>query len=232
MKIQAILVAAGRGLRLKASVPKALIALNKKLLFTYSLDTFLKCPLIDSVIVVVPIKGIRRFQQVIDRKKYPKPVFLVEGGLRRRDSVKKGLENLDGDTDWVAIHDAARPFVNLKIIKNTIEAAQATGAAIAAVAVKSTIKEVYSTGDVVKKTLERTWLWEIQTPQVFKRDIILKAHQYQRLFDATDDAILVEKLGLKVKIAKGDENNIKITTPTDLMLAQAMIACDKSFGKE
>jgi 2-C-methyl-D-erythritol 4-phosphate cytidylyltransferase len=125
------------------------------------------------------------------------------------------------NSDWVLIHDSARPFIDRKFITEVIMAAKKTGAAITGVPIKATIKSIKS-GGLVDRTLDRSNLWEIQTPQVFKKELILKAYKEFSKRNVTDDSSLVEKLGKKVKIVPGSYENIKITTKEDLLFAQAI----------
>ncbi|MFH1015911.1 MAG: 2-C-methyl-D-erythritol 4-phosphate cytidylyltransferase, partial [Chloroflexota bacterium] len=146
------------------------------------------------------------------------------GGERRQDSVAAGLK-LTGKCDWVVIHDGARPFVTIDLIERGLEAAKETGAAIAAVPVTDTIKEA-GEDSIVRQTLPRQNLWAVQTPQVFRIDIITEAYRRAR-GDVTDDAMLVEQMGHKVKVFMGSYDNIKITTPEDLALAEVLV---KKYG--
>ncbi len=142
------------------------------------------------------------------------------GGKRRQDSVAAGLRQT-GDCDWVVIHDGARPLLTAGLINDGLKAAQETGAAIAAMPVKDTIK-IADEDKSVRQTLSRESLWAIQTPQVFRREVILKAYQ-QTDDDVTDDAALVERAGGKVILYMGSYDNIKVTTPDDLTLAEVLI---------
>lgn len=144
------------------------------------------------------------------------------GGQRRQDSCLNGLNALPSSADIVLIHDAARPFVRQGLITALIRKAQAKGAAIPGVPVKNTIKRVSGRTLFVDKTLERSLLWEIQTPQAFRKDLILAAYEKSANIDATDDAMLVERLKKRVSIVPGSYDNIKITTPDDLILAEAI----------
>jgi 2-C-methyl-D-erythritol 4-phosphate cytidylyltransferase len=143
------------------------------------------------------------------------PAVAVPGGARRQDSVRNGLLAL-GPCEWVAVHDAARPFATREILLRTLAAAQRTGAAVAAVPVADTIKRVAD--GLVVETLPRDELWAVQTPQVFRGELLARAHREQP-DDATDDAALVERCGATVGVAEGAYDNIKITTPDDLELA-------------
>jgi 2-C-methyl-D-erythritol 4-phosphate cytidylyltransferase len=145
-----------------------------------------------------------------------KTIALIAGGAERQDSVDNGLRELPSDCEWVLIHDGVRPFVSLELLENTWRTAQQTGAAIAALPATDTIKRVRK--EVVMETLQRDEVWLAQTPQVFRRDIIVSAYREARKQNrvATDDAFLVECLGLSVSVVRGERSNIKITTPEDL----------------
>jgi len=147
------------------------------------------------------------------------PVAVWAGGRRRRDSVAAGLGQLN-HCDWVIIHDGARPLVTADLISQGLEAARETGAAIAAVPVTDTIKVVGS-DRIIQQTVPRHNLWAAQTPQVFRYDIIAEAY-HQTKGEVTDDASLVEQLGYRVRLYMGAYDNIKITTPDDLVLAEVL----------
>jgi len=161
----------------------------------------------------------------IKRYRISKVARVVFGGRRRQDSVGNGLKVLGYGSELVLIHDSARPFIDRRMIQETIRKAEKCGAAIVGVPVKATIKKVTKTlrGCYrVKETIDRSNLWEIQTPQVFEKDLILKAYKKFGNIDVTDDAMLAEKLGAKVSVVFGSYDNIKITTPQDLVTAQAI----------
>ena len=229
MKIQAIIPSAGVGTRLKSSVLKPLIMLDGKPIFIYCLKVFEECSLIDSMIVVANPDGIEDFKIAIKESGLKKIKAVVSGGKERFDSVRNGLKQVDGDTDIVLIHDGARPFVSVDLVEKCIKAAEENEAAIAAVAVKPTIKLVDLESMTVERTLDRTKLWDTQTPQAFKKDIIVKAYDNMLQESPTDDATLVEQMGAKVKIVEGSYDNIKITTPEDLKLAELLLMAK---GKE
>ena len=229
MKIQAIIPSAGIGSRLKALTLKPLVMLDGKPIFIYCLETFESCSLIDSMIVVANSNGIEDFKVAIKESGLKKIKAVVSGGKERFDSVRNGLRQVDVDTDIVLIHDGARPFVSVDLVEKCIKTAEESSAAIAAVAVKSTIKLVDLKSMTVERTLDRTKLWDTQTPQVFKKDIIVKAYDNMLQKNPTDDATLVEQMGAKVKIVEGSYDNIKITTPEDLRLAELLLMAK---GKE
>ncbi len=198
MYVSAIVLAAGRGVRLKSKTPKPLIKINSKPVLIYSLATLSKNPWIKEIIVVVNPLNQKKIIHEIKQRRIKKVKKIILGGNQRRDSVYRGLRAINKAAGLVLIHDGARPFVDAKTISLVINEAGKTGAAIVGVPVKATIKEVRGSGlgahgKYVKKTLDRENLWEIQTPQVFKKDIILEADVKFGKTKVTDDAMLVEK---------------------------------------
>jgi 2-C-methyl-D-erythritol 4-phosphate cytidylyltransferase len=219
--LSAIIVAAGQGKRLKAALSKPLVKIGKIPAIAYSLSALNKHPGIDEIIVVVNVKNHQAVSRIIKDYSFKKVKSLVLGGKLRQDSVYNGLKKINRNSDWVLIHDSARPFIDRKAITEVILAAKKTGAAILGVPVKATIKSIKS-GGLVDRTLNRANLWEIQTPQVFKKELIFRAYKEYSKMNVTDDASLVEKLGKKVKIVSGSYENIKITTKEDLLFARAI----------
>jgi len=234
-----MLLAAGKGVRFKSLIPKPLVNLNSLPLIVYSLDKFSQSPPVKDIIVVANPRNAKSIKEIIRRRRIKKVRAIVFGGRRRQDSVAKGLARISASADLVLIHDAARPFFNKKIIPKLAKEAFRYGAAILGVPVKATIKEAQSAKRkaqsakifTVKKTLERSRLWEIQTPQVFKKSLILKAYKKFGDSQVTDDASLLEKLGVQVNIVRGSYDNIKITTPEDLVIAEAILKSQKSKFK-
>ncbi len=235
MYITAIVLAAGKGLRFKARVSKPLVKINSRPAILYSLRALSRHPAISDIIVVVNPANRKGVSEAIKRSRINKISKVVLGGRRRQDSVERGLKAAGDLTGLVLIHDAARPFIDARIISAVICEAKRTGAAIAGVPVSSTIKSVkVSRCQGVKekrwvdKTLQRERLWEIQTPQAFRKELILEAYRRFGNLEATDDAMLVEKLGAGVRVVQGSYNNIKITNRRDLLLAEA-IAKSKEY---
>ena len=228
MYVTAIVLAAGKGLRLKSKISKPLIKIDSKPLIIYSLNTLSKHPYIKDIIVVANRRNLQDIRNKIKQYRIDKIKDVVLGGQVRLASVVNGLRAIDNHTDLVLIHDGVRPFIDRDIVSSVIKTAKSSGAAIAGVPVKATIKSVKVSKcqsvkeNIVEKTLDRSKLWEIQTPQVFRKDLILKAYDKFGDIDVTDDAMLVEKLGAKVSVVLGTYNNIKITTPEDLIVAQAI----------
>jgi 2-C-methyl-D-erythritol 4-phosphate cytidylyltransferase len=218
-KISAIIVAAGEGQRM-GGVDKMFAPINGCPALARVLNVFQKCKKIDYIVIVMGAKNIDSCRKLVKAEGWSKVKDIVVGGKRRQDSVAEGLKRVK-DADWVVIHDGARPLVTTDLIERGLAAAKATGAAVAAVPVTDTIKEVQK-DEIVSQTLSRQNLRAVQTPQVFRRDIIEKAYK-NVVEDVTDDAALVEKAGYKVKLYMGSYVNIKITTPDDLALGEALL---------
>lgn len=237
MYITAIVLAAGRGLRLKSKTSKPLITINSKPLIIYPLSVLNRHPWIKNIIIVVNSLNQKNIASKVKEYKITKCRAVILGGKERQDSVQNGLRAIDTRTDLVLIHDAARPFINPRCVSSVIKQAEKSGAAILGVPVKATIKKIIShksqviskkTEDrnellIVDKTLNRDELWEIQTPQVFRKDLILKAYEKFAGLKVTDDAMLIEKMGKEVNVVLGSYNNIKITTSEDLISAEAIL---------
>lgn len=217
-KVGAIIVAAGRGKRM-GGVDKMFAPLGGKPVLARVIDTFQKCNSIDQVVVVVSKENLEQCQQLVAEQGWSKVTGVCPGGERRQDSVAAGLTQLN-QCHWVVIHDGARPLVTVDLIDRGLTEARETGAAVAAVPVTDTIK-LAGNNMMVMGTPPRRNLWAVQTPQVFRFDIIAKAYQ-QAETEVTDDAALVERLGYKVKLYMGTYDNIKVTTPDDLVLAEVL----------
>ncbi|MFC1846363.1 2-C-methyl-D-erythritol 4-phosphate cytidylyltransferase [Chloroflexota bacterium] len=219
--IGAIITGAGYSHRMGSD--KILSPLGEKPLLAWSVDICHSYDQIDFIVIVLNESNLDSGRKLISERGWAKVTGVCTGGQRRQDSVFQGLKIMP-DCDWIIIHDAARPFLTLELLKNGLEAAQLTGSAVAAVPVKDTIK---MTDDdlTVTETLNRRNLWAIQTPQVFRFDIITEA--FKRTTDeVTDDASMVENTGYKVKLYMGSYDNIKITTSED-MISASIIAKDR-----
>jgi len=225
MKIVALIAAAGKGKRMNSRISKPFIPVSGKPVLAYTVEKFEKCKLIDKIYLIVsPEEKEICHKNIILRYNFSKVQELVDGGETRQDSIYNGLRAMDKDTDIVVIHDGARPLVEETIIQDSIEKAQKYGAAIAAIPIKDTVKKSEN-NFYIDKTLNREEIWRAQTPQTFKYDIILPAyHQaYKDKYLTTDDAAIVERYGHKVKLIIGPEENIKITTPFDLIVAEIFL---------
>lgn len=230
MKIITIIVAAGYGKRLKTNTLKQFVKINRIPLLAYTLKIFQFCDLVDEILLVVPENFIEFCQtKIIEKYKFTKVKKIVEGGKYRQNSVYNGLKNIK-DCNIVLIHDGVRPFITTSLIEQIIKETFKFGVVIPSIKVKETIKEVDK--QFVKNTLLRDNLLVAQTPQGFKFDLIINGYEQaiKNKIVAFDDASLVEKLGIKVKIIEGLDNNIKITTPMDLILAKEIIR-NESFIK-
>jgi 2-C-methyl-D-erythritol 4-phosphate cytidylyltransferase len=221
MKADAIIVSAGKGQRFTEGKKKQYYLLADKPILAYTLDQFETCPLIRSVLLVVGQEDMDfSLKEIVEKYRYRKIAQIIPGGKRRQDSVKNGMDALAKDAEIVVIHDGVRPFVTRAMIEDSIYSAERFGAAVVAMPVKDTIKMAHPDGTVLK-TLDRETLWQAQTPQTFQAKLIKEAY-YKATEDGfvgTDDASLVERLGVKVHILPGSYTNIKITTPEDLILA-------------
>ena len=217
-RVGAVIAAAGESQRM-GGVDKVFALLGGKPILTRVVDAFQGCNPVDQIVVVLSEQNLERGQQLVAEQGWSKVTDVCAGGRRRQDSVAAGLRRLS-NCDWVVIHDGVRPLVTVNLINHGLEAAKETGAAVAAVPVTDTIKLV---GDdrIVHQTPPRQNLWAVQTPQVFDIKIITEAYS-RAIGDVTDDASLVEQLGYRVKIYMGSYDNIKITTPDDLALAEVL----------
>lgn len=225
MEADAIIVSAGKGQRFMAGRKKQFFSLGGRPLLAYTLAPFEASPLVRSILLVVGKEDMdycRR--EIIEAFQYRKITQIVPGGQERQDSVRNGLEALPPDSALVVIHDGVRPFVTQEMIEESIRSAIRFGAAIVAIPVKDTIKMAHPEG-TVKKTLEREFLYQAQTPQAFRTDLIKEAYQKAKEegYFGTDDATLVERLGRKVHLLPGLSTNIKITTLEDLLLAELLL---------
>lgn len=217
----AILVAAGRGERLQADKPKAFVLLGEETLLEHAARAFQENARVSSIAAVVPGDLIAEARRLLAR--FPKVTAVAAGGSRRQDSVLEGMKHApDGFTGVVLVHDAARPLVDTRLIDAVIEAVEAHGAAIPVLPVVDTIKQVGAAGEVVV-TVDRAVLRTVQTPQGFRRDMLVAAHAVAS-DDHTDDAGLVERAGGRVDTVPGDELAFKVTRPFDLVIAEALLA--------
>jgi len=225
MRVAAIVPSAGSGRRMHSKTDKPFIRLGKKEIICHCLRRLQNSSSISEIIVVASDKNIPRLKRLIIREGFSKVGEVVRGGRKRADSVLNGLSRVSGDIDLVLIHDCARPFLNQGLISRTLIAAKRYKASLSAVLVKPTIKEASLKKSFVKKTLERRFLWEAQTPQAFDKKLLIKAYQKagKRASSFTDSASLVENIGKRVKVVKGEYGNIKITTAEDLILATTIM---------
>lgn len=222
--VSAIIPAAGQGSRMKKAVNKQYLTLKGKPILSYTVDIFEDCPLIDEIIVVVnPEEFELCKKQVLQRRQYKK-IRLTAGGMTRQESVFAGLKAANPKCSMAIIHDGARPLLSPAVLRRCIEETNLHHATVAAVPAKNTIK-VIDEDKKVKYTPDRAALYEVHTPQTFDYDLIMDAHSraFQEGYTGTDDASLAEHYGYSVKIVRDQYHNIKITTPEDLLIAEAII---------
>ena len=214
-RVAAIIVAAGSSRRMNG-VDKLLAPLGGKPLVSYSIEAFTNHEGVDEVVVVASESNLDAIKEIAgDRAR------VVLGGRRRRDSVLNGLRGVGG-CDYVIVHDAARPFVDAAMIDEALSGAEELGASLCAVPVSDTVKRADPAGKV-SSTVTREGLWLAQTPQAFRADLLLRAHQSIDI-DVTDDAAMIELLGEPVKLVMGSTRNIKVTLQEDLALAEALLS--------
>lgn len=218
----AVIVAAGSGKRMGADRPKQFLELCGKTIIERTAAVFSGCKLIDEIIIVSSEEGIRECENLLGNIK--KNIKYVVGGKERYDSVYNGIRAVDPSCGVIVIHDGVRPFVTEKMIEDSIECAMRDGACVCAVKSKDTVKICKADG-FVDHTPDRELVYNVQTPQTFRRDIIEKAYRtaFERGVFGTDDASLAENCGIPVRIIEGSYDNIKITTPDDLVVGEKIL---------
>ena len=221
-KTVAIIPAAGSGIRMESKLAKQFLSLDGKPILALTLEPFQEST-VTAVVLVVPKDDVEYCKkEIVERFGLTKVEKIVPGGKRRQDSVRLGLEATEGKYDLVLIHDGVRPLIEKALIEKVIKEAMVNRAVITALPAKETVKEVNKLRHVVK-TYDRERVWMVQTPQAFRYQDILNVHHKaleEGWEEATDDALLVEKSGITVKVVEGSEKNIKVTTPHDLELAR------------
>jgi 2-C-methyl-D-erythritol 4-phosphate cytidylyltransferase len=218
-KTGAVIVAAGSSERM-GGTDKMFAVLDGKPVLARVIEVFQACDRIGDIVVVLNQQNLEEGKRLVSEGKWSKVKDVCEGGKRRQDSVLNGLNCL-GECDWVVIHDGARPLVTAELIENGLDTAEETGAAIAAVPVTDTIK-MAADNLTIQGTPPRQSLWAAQTPQVFRYDIITNAYRKLK-YEVTDDARAVELMGGSVRIYHGSNDNIKITLPEDLAVAEILL---------
>ena len=224
MSVCAVVSAGGTGIRMGGTVPKQFLELNGKPILYYTLKTLQDCGIISELILVVPEKEYDN--ACTDWLGKPEIVTkVVVGGKKRQDSVYNGFCELSQKTEIVLVHDGVRPFLSHQMIQKSVDAAREYGAAITAIPVNDTIKRVDDSG-LVSQTVDREGLWRVQTPQVFRYELLQEAFKKanSEKFYGTDEGTLIEHLGKPVKVVEGSEQNIKITRPEDLRLSEIFIS--------
>ena len=224
MSVSVIIAGGGRGLRMANAINKQFIKIHNRPIIAHTIEKFHQCSQVDCILIVVPEDWIDFVQKdIVNTYQFSKVKNIIAGGTTRQESVFNGLTSTDETTSIVLIHDAVRPLIEVNLIEKVIQKAEQFGAAILAVPAQDTIKFVQN--GVVKSTPDREKMWQIQTPQGFKKEIILRAYQraIKENIAATDDSALVENLGIAVHVVEGDYKNIKITRPMDLEVAKILL---------
>ena len=226
--VTAIFPAAGASRRMGAGKNKIFLELLGESILIRTLKTFSKSARIDFLIVVTGAGEIEEVKKILDATPDLKPYAVIAGGSERQYSISNGLKLVPADSEIILVHDAARPLINLETIEKVIDATEKFGGAIAAVPEKNTIKVIDFEG-FVKSTPPRADLVAVQTPQGFKKEILLRAYEQAEKdnFLGTDDASLVERIGGKVKIVQSSYKNIKVTTPEDIQIAETFLRSEK-----
>ncbi len=222
--VSVVFPAAGAGRRMKAGKNKVFLTLAGVPVLVHTLRRFSAVSDVDELVIATGKNETETVRAMLEGETGLKPWKLVEGGSERQYSVLNGLRAIDAKADIVLVHDAARPFVSRETIEAVIRAAKETGAAIAAVPEKNTIKVVED--GIVVSTPPRSSLWAVQTPQGFRRELLERANAQAEAdgFLGTDDASLVERIGAPVAVVSGDYHNIKVTTPEDMVIGEAFLA--------
>jgi len=217
-KTFAIVPAAGRGLRMGKNEPKQFLMLTGKPVLARTIERLSEAPFISGIIIVAPSDFLLHSEEMLQNycRHLRSTTRVIAGGKERQDSVFNALRVLPAECEWVLIHDGVRPFVSVGLLEETWKAAQRSGAAIAARSATDTVKLVRN--ERVIETIAREEIKLVQTPQVFRKDLILSAYleAQQRGWSGTDDASLVERINIDVRVVEGEYSNIKVTTPADL----------------
>jgi len=224
MKIGAVIVAAGKGERFGENIKKQFYPLKGKPIIVWTLNTFDKIDRIGELIIVVEKEDKEFFlKEILNKYQFSKNIRLAEGGNMRQDSVFNGIMSTSEDVNIIVIHDGVRPFVSHEIINNVIDESIREGAAIAAI--KENDTTVSSIGGYIESFFDRNSIYRVQTPQAFKRELIIKGlnKAYKNGFYGTDDSSLITRMGKKVKIVEGSSKNIKITSRDDLYIAERIL---------
>jgi len=207
-------------------VPKQFLSIGGQPLVVHSLRTLQASPSIDAIVLAVPQADIAYCQsEIVDAHHFTKVIQVVAGGQERQDSVRHALAVVGEDVDIVVVHDAVRPFLTTRMVEEVVAAARANGAAIIALPMRDTVKQV-GAGHVIERTVDRRPLWLAQTPQAFRREWLQEAHRKAQVegVASTDDAYLIEWMGHPVTVVEGSGENIKVTRPEDMIIGEAIFA--------
>lgn len=225
--VSAIVVAGGKGERMGGELPKQFMEVLGKPVLSYTIHALSACPEVAEIIIVTLGDYLVFCKDLVDEFAFRKVTSIICGGKQRQDSVYNGLLELSESVRYVVVHDGVRPLVQPETISACIAEAKRYGAAAAAVKAKDTVK-IADANQMITGTADREGLWFVQTPQVFEKDLLLEAHRRALAdqYTATDDCMLVERLGQPVKLVKSEYENIKITTPQDLFIMEGLLGGD------
>lgn len=224
MRVGAIVPAAGSGRRMGGQHPKQFLLLGGVPLLVRTLRALARSRVIGGIVVVVPRAAVKLTRRLLTRHRVPRVLAVVPGGRERQESVWMGLQALPSEAELVVVHDGVRPLITGALVRTVVEEAGRFGAAACGLPVRETVKR--ARGGIVEATVDREGLWLVQTPQAFGRTLLWEAHEKARRdgFVGTDDAVLVERLGVPVRMVPGLVDNLKITTPQDLARARGLVA--------
>ena len=220
----AVVPAGGAGTRMGGRRPKQYLTVAGAPLLVVTLRALARCRVLDGIVVAAPVDRVDATHELLRRFRVPRVLSVVPGGAERQDSVREGLQAVPPEVAWIVVHDAVRPFITPALVERVLVAARVPGAASCGWPVRETVKRVKDA--VVETTLPREGLWLTQTPQAFRRELLREAHEkaLRDGYEATDDAMLVERLGGRVAMVEGLPQNLKITTPDDLKTARAWMS--------
>jgi 2-C-methyl-D-erythritol 4-phosphate cytidylyltransferase len=219
-RLGVIIVAAGSGVRMDG-IDKLFAPIGGTAVLARAIAVFQQSKLVDSIVLVVSDENVGRAKEMVECAGFDKIEAVCAGGARRQDSVRNGLEALSG-CDYVAVHDGCRPIVPPDLIERGLALAREHGAAAPSLPLAETVKEVDDGGDVVR-TVDRSRLHAVQTPQIFRRELLARAHR-EVTANVTDDAAMLETIGVPVRVFAGSRANVKITRPEDIELVEALLA--------
>jgi 2-C-methyl-D-erythritol 4-phosphate cytidylyltransferase len=220
----AVVPAGGAGTRMGGRRPKQYLTVGGAPLLVLTLRALARCRALDGIVVAAPVDRVDATRELLRRFRVPRVLSVVPGGAERQDSVREGLQAVPPDAAWIVVHDAVRPFVTPALVERVLAAAHVPGAASCGWPVRETVKRVKDA--VVETTLPREGLWLTQTPQAFRRELLREAHEkaLRDGYEATDDAMLVERVGGRVAMVEGLPKNLKIPTLDDLKTARAWMS--------
>ncbi|MGN8225154.1 2-C-methyl-D-erythritol 4-phosphate cytidylyltransferase [Gracilimonas sp. BCB1] len=227
-KLSVIIPAAGSGERMGSDIPKPFIKVGDKTILEHTISRFLEVPDVAQIIIATSKSYIPTIKSLFEQLSADIQLDVVEGGAERQFSIYNALKLVSAECELVAVHDAVRPFVRKQLIEECCEVASSIGGAVLGVPAKDTIKKV-DADKVIESTPDRSVLWQAQTPQVFQKELLVRAYEsaLDESFIGTDDASLVERLGGAIQMVEGDRENLKITYPVDLKVAELILGVGK-----